>query len=368
MNPTCRMLSIYLAALSTAAGCDLDELSQQPAPDGMPAADSAPVPTVDASDGDPSPVDATVADAFVDDPTIPRGAQLGSCNPAAWTTSASESHPVNPPAHAIDGLLPSRWSTGSAQSTGQYLDIDFGGFVLVDQVAIESAYAADGVGDYPRGVEILASYDDGSGFARFLGGASPGSVDPGPILTVAFPVHAARHLRLRLTQGAPAGNWWTIHELRVGCTLPPGTPDTGSPDAGTPGGDGGLDPNRAAWSATASHSSAADPAAGALDGNATSRWASGKNPQYGDEWFRLDLGGVFNIREVRLVSNATDYPSAYQLELSTDDATFAPAAIGLGSEVTQILFAPRDARYLRIRQIGSGFDHWWGISELSILQ
>ena len=39
------------------------------------------------------------------------GVTYGSCDPATWIANASDSHPVNPPAYAIDGLLPSRWST-----------------------------------------------------------------------------------------------------------------------------------------------------------------------------------------------------------------------------------------------------------------
>src|SRR5882672_9267055 len=108
-------------ALLLAAACDLPELSQQPPMrDAAMPVDSA-VPLVDAPPQPdapivPDPIDAA-PDAF-DDPVIPPGSALGSCDPTTWVASASDSHPVNPPSYAIDGLLPSRWSTGAAQASG----------------------------------------------------------------------------------------------------------------------------------------------------------------------------------------------------------------------------------------------------------
>jgi hypothetical protein len=350
-----------------AAACDLPELREAYVDAAAVGGD------IDASDPPPGDVDAGDADAAVadgppDDPDIPPGATIGSCDPETWRALASAEHPVNPASYAIDGLLPSRWTSGAPQAPGLTFDIDLGGFVMVSSVTVDHGYLTDGVGDFPRGVEILASYD-GTSFDRHLGAGtflqSTGSV------SVEFPAHAARHLRLQLTSGG-GGSWWTIHELRLGCATPKGggvdagvgTPDGGASDdlPGT-----GVNPNREAWTATASHSSAADPASSAIDGSSGSRWASGK-AQYGDEWLRIDLGRAVTIREVWLTASDPDYPAAFQIETSADDTTFTPAARGLGSPLTKIAIPPTEARYLRVKQIGSGYDHWWGVNDVTVIE
>jgi F5/8 type C domain len=342
--------------LLVVAACDLPELNQ-------PMGDAASVDGASAPDVPdlPDPADAA-PDAF-DDPSLPDGAQLGSCDPATWTASASDSHPVNPPSYAIDGLLPSRWSTGAPQAPGQYFELDFGGFVLVEQVKIEPVFQADGRGDYPHGMDVLVSYD-GIDYSRRLASVNYGGADPGTA-TIDFSKHAARYLRLELTQGV--GNWWSIHELHIGCSLPNG--ETRS-DAGplNDGPDGGFVTNRSGWTATGSPTEGANPVGQAFDGNASSRWATGKTPQYGDEVFRLDLGQVIDVSGLELRAVGGDYPSAYLVEISTDDAGYTQVAQGLGSDVTSIAFRRQPARYLRIKQIGAGYEHWWGINEINVVQ
>ena len=359
------LLSLVLL-LTTA--CELKEVSQQPPPGdaAMPVNDAAnPPDAAEFPDAPivPDPIDAA-PDAF-DDPVIPPGSALGSCDPSPWIASASDSHPANPPIYAIDGLLPSRWSTGAAQAPGQHFDIDLGGFVMVSNVTIQPVFEVDGHGDYPHGIDIFVSYD-GVDFSRHLKKVIYGNADPG-LVSIDFPAHAARHLRLQLNQGI--GNWWSIHDMRIGCSVPDGPPD-GGVDTGplNPGPDGGPVTNRAAWAATGTPVSATEPVPNALDGMPTTRWSTGKTPQYSDEVFRLDLGAVMDVSGVELRSVMDDFPSAYMLEVSTDDVTYTLAARGLGHEVTTILFRRLPARYIRIKQIGAGWQHVWAINELDVLQ
>src|SRR5881227_671670 len=58
--------------------------------------------------------------ATIDDGTIPPGATIGWCDSARWIASASASSPINLPSYAIDDLRQTRWSTGAAQTVGQY--------------------------------------------------------------------------------------------------------------------------------------------------------------------------------------------------------------------------------------------------------
>jgi hypothetical protein len=297
---------------------------------------------------------------MADDPSIPPGAAIGWCDPGRWVITASISQAVNLPSYAIDGLAPTRFSTGAAQSAGQYLQVDFGGYVTLNQVVMQHLWLNDGKDDYPRGVDVLVS-KDGSDWSRKLGSAT-NTVAPANT-TISFPAHAARYLRVQLNQSV-AVSWWTVHELTLGCDAPGHPLMTGPPDMGAAMGP--MNPNIANWKATASSSTQTDLPPNAFDGNATTRWASGKTPQNGDEWFKLDLGQVLPLSQVWLTVTGGDYPGAWELDLSSDDSTYAPVARGLGTDTTKMPFQTRSARYVMIKQIGSGYDHWWSINELTI--
>jgi hypothetical protein len=299
----------------------------------------------------------------IDNGTIPPGAPIGWCDSTRWIASASASSPTNLPAYAIDGLQPTRWSTGAAQTVGQYLQIDFGGFVMLNQVTIVHTFLADGKDDYARGLDVLVSYD-GVDFSRTLASASY-AVDPGTV-TIDFGAHAARYLRLRLNQGT-ATSWWSIHDLVLGCQAP-GGPDggAGGPANGVP--TGATNPNLANWVATALRTNSGDVVTNAFDGNPATRWSTGAQPQVGDEWFKIDMGASFSITQLALTASGGDVPSAYELGLSTDNVTFTPVAHGLGADTTTIGFPRQMARYILIKQIGTGYDHWWSINELTVYQ
>jgi hypothetical protein len=299
----------------------------------------------------------------IDNGMIPPGAPIGWCDPSRWIASASASSPVNLPSYAIDGMQPTRWSTGAAQTAGQYLQIDFGGFVMLNQVMIVHTFLADGKDDYARGLDVLVSYD-GVDFSRTLASATY-AADPGTI-TIDFPAHAARSLRLRLNQGI-ATSWWSIHDLALGCQAPDG-PDggAGGPTNGVP--TGATNPNLAHWVATALRTNPGDVVTNAFDGNSATRWSTGSQPQAGDEWFKIDMGASFSITQLSLTASGGDVPSAYELDLSTDNVTFTPVAHGLGTDTTTIGFPRQMARYILIKQIGTGYDHWWSINELTVYE
>ena len=323
-----------------------------------------------ASGGDdataPSP-DATGDDASTvtpPDASIPPGAVIGSCDPRLWSVSASDSHPVSPAAYAVDGLPPTRWSSGLPQAAGQYFQVDFGGYVVLNQIAMDDSFGPADHADYPRGFSVLGS-TDGATYSTTLTTQNI-STDPGAVVTTSFAAQATRSIRIQLTTSSTS--WWSMHELRLGCSTPPGsaTPDAGPPtdyDAGNVTGPGLP---HTGWTATASSVGNTDVAANAIDGNTSTRWSSGK-AQYGDEWIRVDLGQATSIRQVWLTSNATDFSAAYALDVSTDDVNYTTVISGLGATLTKIPFAPRSARYVRIRQIGSDDTSWWSVYEINVI-
>src|SRR6266481_8241654 len=93
-------------------------------------------------------------DGASDDGSFPPGATIGSCVSTKWTTSALASAVADPPVNAVDGVLVSRWSTGVAQTPGQYYQIDFGGYVRLTQIVLDSTGSA---GDHPRGYQVETS-------------------------------------------------------------------------------------------------------------------------------------------------------------------------------------------------------------------
>ena len=127
--------------------------------------------------------------------------------------------------------------------------------------------------------------------------------------------------------------------------------------------------------------SASCPSAGAaIDGNPATRWVCG--PQRGSEWFAADLGAVVDsVSAVRYTMGASyrEFPRVLVVETSVDGATWEPAWDGdviaptiEGSLLdplmapTTVPFAPRPARYVRLRQTGKDEVNW-AMPELAIL-
>ena len=71
-------------------------------------------------------------------------------------------------ANAADGDASTRYSTGAAQTSGQYLQIDFGRTVPARQVVFDTGVST---GDYPRGYTVTTSTD---GVNWSTGGQRPG--------------------------------------------------------------------------------------------------------------------------------------------------------------------------------------------------
>jgi len=361
----------------------------------------------------------------IDDGSFPPNATVGSCDPLNWVVSASSSAANNPATNAIDGLRSTRWSTGVGQAPGEYLQIDFGGYVLLSRVTLDSTGST---GDYPRGYEAQTSRD-GVDFSNVVASGMSGDEPPvNNLVTIDFAARAVRYLRIQLT--ASSGSWWSVHELALACQIqngdggfttdqppndglcgPPeampgvrpeviladdggdatnvadaaddvvdgvaegsaGAGDSGPVDAAAEAGPidaGAADANpfdRSHWIVSASNTSAnaRDAIGHAIDGDITTRWSSGR-AQAGNEFFKVDMGSVGCISQVRIVSSGTDFAAAYNVSVSTDDVTYIRVAKGIGTNVLAITFRPRLARFVRIDQVGTSAS-WWSIDELAIL-
>jgi glucosylceramidase len=111
-----------------------------------------------------------------------------------------------------------------------------------------------------------------------------------------------------------------------------------------------------------------DVAAGTVDDDATTRWASGV-PQAPGQYVQVDLGRRARIARVVLDTGPAmgDFPRGYALHLSQDGTSWGdPVATGAGSgQLTAIDFEPRRARHIRIVSTAAA-DAWWSIADLRV--
>lgn len=124
---------------------------------------------------------------------------------------------------------------------------------------------------------------------------------------------------------------------------------------------------RSTWKLSASHKK--EDCSKAVDGNTTSRWASGA-PMKGGEWFTIELPSEENIAGIVLdtQSNNQDYARTYKIEVSSNGAQWNNAIEGNGGSLSEIIFkAPLKGRFVRITQTGSAANYW-GISEVALLK
>ncbi len=118
---------------------------------------------------------------------------------------------------------------------------------------------------------------------------------------------------------------------------------------------------------SASHGS--DGAKAAIDGDMSTRWATGTKQEKG-QWFQLDMGWASEVRQVVLDAGSSkgDYPRAYEVYVSNSTENWGePVAKGEGTKpLLKITCKPKAGRYVRIVQTGSTTGLWWSIHELRV--
>jgi glucosylceramidase len=108
------------------------------------------------------------------------------------------------PQAAVDDDASTRWSTGTAQVPGQYLQVDLGRREAFRRVVVDTGAST---GDYVRSWTLQVS-DDASRWRTLASGTGTGQ-----LTTIDVPRTRARYLRLVST--APADSWWSVADLRL---------------------------------------------------------------------------------------------------------------------------------------------------------
>ncbi|MEQ4724647.1 glycoside hydrolase family 30 beta sandwich domain-containing protein [Nonomuraea sp. B19D2] len=143
---------------------------------------------------------------------VPGTGDLRQIAPAGWRATADPSGPAAPcctgdvAANAVDGDASTRYSNGTGQAAGQYLQVDFGKPVPAREVVFDTGSST---GDHPRGYTVTTSPDGVSW--RTVVASRQGS---GQFATVELSGTPIRHIRIALTAAAPV-NWWSVADVRV---------------------------------------------------------------------------------------------------------------------------------------------------------
>jgi hypothetical protein len=146
----------------------------------------------------------SIAEFNVYSATPPAGTPV-ALSRTSWVPSASVSG-GGAPESALDGNESTRWSTGAAQTAGQWFQVNMGSAQTFNKVTIDAGPSA---GDYPAGYTVSVS-SNGTTWAEVASGA--GSTQ---LITVTFPQETAQYIQVMQTTSGVTTNWWSIAELNV---------------------------------------------------------------------------------------------------------------------------------------------------------
>lgn len=286
-------------------------------------------------------------------------------NRAKWKITASLSS--EDIANMIDGNAATRWSTGKPQTPGDWIEIDLGQEERFDVLFMDSGKSK---GDYAYGYAVYVSQDGKTWSEPVANGKGTA-----PSLVVSLKEQKKRYVKIVLT--ASSDKWWSIADLNIGIIGKPASDGSDQekepvkpedPSKEAPETENGTLKDRSRWKISASSSQEDGKIANMVDGNAHTRWTTGKK-QTGGQWLMIDLGQKESFDYIALDQSKSpnDYPQAYKVYVSNDRKSWGEAiAAGKGEpKLTSITFPKQVAQYIRIVQTGEGAN-WWSISDLRI--
>jgi aryl-phospho-beta-D-glucosidase BglC (GH1 family) len=256
---------------------------------------------------------------------------------AGWTATASSTDSLGDnPNNALDGNPNTRWSSGAAQSSGQWYQVDMGKSHSINSILMDAGPTT--TGDYPRGYYMQVS-NDASNWTT----VSSGEVGNKRIIRFDITGQTARYFRIMQTGSST--NWWSIAELVVFSSF-----------------------NSDGWVITASSTASGTSPSNVIDGDSSTRWSTGA-AQSGGEWIIADMHSNRTFNQIVLDSGSgstEDYPREYTVEVSTNGTNWTQIASGTAShEQLPINFPAVSGRYIKITQNESS-NNWWSIGELVV--
>jgi glucosylceramidase len=105
----------------------------------------------------------------------------------------------------VDDDASTRYSTGTPQAPGQYLQVDLGQAEPVTRLVLDTGTST---GDYPAGYSLTVSLNGTDWSAPVATGAGSGQ-----LTTLSLDGRPVRYVRVTLT--ASSGSWWSVADVRA---------------------------------------------------------------------------------------------------------------------------------------------------------
>lgn len=121
-----------------------------------------------------------------------------------WTATASGGTAA---AALIDGNVDNRWTSNAAQAPGQWVQLNLGARMTVNNVTLDTQKNNSSEGDYPRGYTVQVS-NNGSTWTQVASG-----VGTFKATNITFAPVSAQYVRVNQT--GTAAQWWSIGEMAV---------------------------------------------------------------------------------------------------------------------------------------------------------
>lgn len=125
-------------------------------------------------------------------------------NKTGWTATASSTEPGGSPVNALDYNYNTRWSTGAAQTNGQWFQVNLGSQIAFTQLSIE---AGTGSTDYPNGYQVQVS-NDAINWTTVASG-----IGFGQKMVILLGSQNAQYVKI--VQTGSSTSWWSIKELNL---------------------------------------------------------------------------------------------------------------------------------------------------------
>ncbi|MCX5054559.1 MULTISPECIES: discoidin domain-containing protein [unclassified Streptomyces] len=122
-----------------------------------------------------------------------------------WVATASDASSGDAPANMLDGDSGTRYSSGTGQYNGLWIQVDMGQTQTFGKIVLD---VGSSTGDYARSADVYVS-TDGTDWTKVS------SVTDGQrVQLVSFPTQTARYIKV-VNTGDVASNWWSIAEFNV---------------------------------------------------------------------------------------------------------------------------------------------------------
>ncbi|MGP3921405.1 discoidin domain-containing protein [Nonomuraea sp. 10N515B] len=122
-----------------------------------------------------------------------------------WIATASDASPGDAPGNMLDGNSDTRYSSGTGQYDGLWIQVDMGQTQTFSKIVLD---AGSSISDYARSADVYVS-TDGTNWTKVSTVA-----DGQRVQLASFSTQTARYIKV-VNTGSVASNWWSIAEFNV---------------------------------------------------------------------------------------------------------------------------------------------------------